>query len=78
MSIPSSVIAKAGELIELYGNQLEYCGVFQGSDVYVFSFPEGKETGFPFLYLHDVISNSVKEITGFEALHILSDLKDNN
>lgn len=75
-TIPSVVIARAKELIDLYGNCLEYCGDYQGQCVYLFCFPDDLETGFPFVYLYDKMTETVEEITGFDALHILSEITE--
>ena len=73
-TIPSVIIAQAKELIDLYDNCLEYCGSYQNKDVFVFRFPDDTETGFPFLFLYDKTNEGVEEITGFETLHILSEI----
>jgi len=73
-TIPNVVIARAQDLIDLYGYCHEHCGQYQGQEVYNFCFPEDTETGFPFVYLYDNTTESVKEITGFDALRILSEI----
>ena len=69
--IPEQVINKAQGLIDLYGEDFEYMGVYNGKKAYLFCFPDDKETGFPFVYLFDATSDSVEEITGFKALDII-------
>ena len=73
-TIPESVVKEAKGLIDLYGNFLEYLGDYSGYDVYLFAFPEHKETGFPFVYIHDSDSDVVLEVTGFRALEIIDKL----
>jgi len=69
--IPESVVKKAKDFIDLYGNTIEYIGEYQGCDLYQFFFPEDSVTGFPVFYLYDTSKNSVTEVTGFDALDIL-------
>lgn len=76
-TIPNAVLAKAQGLICLYGDCLEFCGLFHGQEVFRFRFPANKETGFPFVYLYEVATDGVREITGFDALRLLSDIMDN-
>ena len=73
-NIPESVIKKAQELVNLYGDTLSYVGEYKGNDVYQFVFPEDSETGFPFIYLHDLPNDQVVEITGFDALDIIGEI----
>lgn len=70
--IPKSVLKAAKDLIYRYGERLVLVGRYNGQDVYVFSFPENVETGFPFLYLYDERRQSVFEVTGPEALEIIA------
>lgn len=69
--IPTAVIQKAKGLINLYGVNLDFIGLYKGMDVYAFQFPENTETGYPFLYLYDRQSKNTTDVTGFEALYIL-------
>lgn len=73
--IPEIVLKQAKGLIDLFGEKFKYLGVYQEKDVYLFCFPENKETGFPFVYLYDETNESVEEITGYEALDIIGELK---
>jgi len=75
-NIPQSVIDEAQDLIQLYGNTLIYRGVYNDCDIYQFVFPENMETGFPFIYLHDVEADQVLEISGSRALKMLRELSD--
>jgi len=72
--IPDIVRQKAKGLIDLYGINLDFIGMYRGMDVYEFHFPENTETGYPFLYLYDKLSNTATEVTGFEALEIIEQL----
>lgn len=67
-SIPAQVKKAAAELIEAYGDSIDYIGIYKGKQVYLYRFPEDVETGFPFYFLHD--GKSVDTITGFEALRL--------
>ena len=71
-NIPEAVIKEAKNLIDCYGDSIDYLGEYQGCDTYIFVFPENMETGFPFIYLYDKASNQAMTITGFRALDILS------
>ena len=73
--IPKPVMKEAGELVAQYGEHFELKGKYKKYDVYMFVFPENTETGFPFIYLYDPSANRAYEMTGFEALEILSRTK---
>ena len=66
--IPTQVKKAAAELIEVYGDSIDYIGIHKGKQVYLYRFPEDIETGFPFYYLYD--GKSVDVVTGFEALDL--------
>ncbi len=74
MDIPQIVTEKAKELIELYGPQLAYIGNYENQQVYMFQFPENTETGFPFVYLYDKTSDGATEVTGIDALEVISNV----
>ena len=67
-NIPTQVKKAAAELIEVYGDSIDYIGIYKGKQVYLYRFPEDIETGFPFYYLYD--GKSVDVVTGFEALDL--------
>ena len=71
-NIPEAVIKEAKDLIDRYGESIDYLGEYEEDEVYIFVFPENMETGFPFIYLYDKASNQAMTITGFKALDILS------
>lgn len=73
--IPESVIKEAKGLIALYGTNLKYLGELRGYDIYQFVFPNNSETGFPFLYIYDKSKDQAMEITGFDALDMISEFK---
>ena len=66
--IPAQVKKAAAELIELYGESIDYIGIYKGKQVYLYRFPEDVETGFPFYFLYD--GKSVDVVSGFEALDL--------
>ena len=68
--IPSAVLDAAKGLIDMYGVHFNYLGQYNGADTYVYKFPEDSCTGFPFVYLLD--GDSITEVTGSIALHIIS------
>lgn len=67
--IPQIVKNAAKDLVELYGDNFDYLGKYEGADAYVYQFPDGVCTGFPFVYL--VKDGKVEVITEFRALDIL-------
>ncbi len=69
-TIPTQVLKAAEELVSMYGKNFAYLGLYEGKDAWNFLFPEGTETGFPFVYLYS--DDKVEEITGFDALHVVS------
>ena len=66
--IPAQVKKAAAELIEIYGDSIEYIGIYKGKQVYLYRFPKDVETGFPFYFLYD--GRSVDVVSGFEALDL--------
>ena len=73
--VPQSVKKAAKGLIDLYGEQLQLIGLYNNQKVYLFVFPEDEDTGFPFIYLHNLSTDKVVEITGPEALDIIGNTK---
>ena len=67
-NIPTQVKKAAAELIEVYGDSIDYIGIYKGKQVYLYRFPEDIETGFPFYFLYD--GKSADVVTGFEALDL--------
>ena len=70
--IPASVIAAAAGLLSLYKPSFEYLGKHGTKDVYMFLFPKGELTGFPYLYLYE--NGHATEVTGFRAVRLLRSL----
>lgn len=68
--IPQIVKDAARDLIEMYGDAIDYLGKYEGADFYMFKFPEDAETGFPFVYQCE--NGEVLEITGFHALDVVN------
>ena len=66
--IPAQVKKAAAELIEIYGESIDYIGIYKGKQVYLYRFPEDVETGFPFYFLYD--GRSVDVVSGIEALDL--------
>ena len=66
--IPAQVRIAAAQLIESYGDSIEYIGIYKGKQVYLYRFPKDVETGFPFYFLYD--GKSVDVVSGFEALDL--------
>lgn len=76
-NIPQTVINEARNLIDQYGQCVEYLGEFQNTCYYVFRFPEGTITGFPFVYVYNKKTDDVMGVTGFDALDIIGDFEKN-
>ena len=66
--IPAQVKKAAAELIEIYGESIDYIGIYKGKQVYLYRFPEDVDTGFPFYFLYD--GRSVDIVSGFQALDL--------
>ena len=66
--IPAQVKKAAAQLIERYGDSIEFIGIYKGKQVYLYRFPEDVEAGFPFYFLYD--GRSVDVVSGFEALDL--------
>ena len=73
VKIPQIVKDAAKDLIEIYGDKFDYLGKYEGADAYVYQFPDGVCTGFPFVYL--VKDDKVEVISEFLALDILDSLR---
>lgn len=73
MDIPVAVLQKAQGLIDLFEGDFFYLGIYEGCHAYKFVFPPDVCTGFPFVYLYDKTHEKVQEITGHEALDIISE-----
>lgn len=67
--IPQIVKDAASHLIEEYGDNFDYLGKYEGADVYIYHFPDGSCTGYPFVYL--VKDGNVEELTDSPALYII-------
>ena len=66
MKIPEAVLKQAKDLIKQYGSHFVFLGEMNGVQVFVFQFPEGSFTGYPFVYCYD--GKNALEITGEAAL----------
>ncbi|MBO7279132.1 MAG: hypothetical protein J6U70_06010 [Bacteroidales bacterium] len=71
--VPQIVKNAAKDLIEIYGDKFDYLGKYEGADVYVYQFPDGIVTGFPFVYL--VKDDKVEEISEFLAVDIIGSFR---
>ena len=74
--IPLVVRERAQELIEMYGDRLEYKGKYIEQEVYAFHFPEDREVGFPHLFLYKRSDDMVEELFGPAALKVLRAIKE--
>lgn len=68
-NIPELVKTAAKSLIDMYGDNFSYLGMYDGAEAYVYEFPEDSCTGFPFVYL--LKDDIVTEVSGYIALHII-------
>ena len=71
MDTPKVVLAAAAGLVKMYGPRFLHLGERNGVQYFMFDFPKDEKTGFPFVYQY-VKGEPVLEITGFEALDIIS------
>lgn len=74
MKTPIAIQKKAQALINSFGDCFDKIGEYNGKHVYIYVFPEGVRTGFPIVFLYDEVANNVEEITGIEAMTLLSSL----
>ena len=72
VKVPQIVNEAAKDLIEIYGDNFDYLGKYEGADAYVYQFPDGIVTGFSFVYL--VKDDKVEEISEFLAVDIIGSL----
>ena len=70
--VPQIVKDAAKHLIDLYGDEFDQLGKFDGADAFAYAFPEDSCTGFPFVYL--VKDGKVDEITDSPAMFIIESL----
>lgn len=73
VKVPQIVKDAAKYLVDLYGDNFNYLGKFEGADAYVYQFPDGVCTGFPFVYL--VKDDKVEEILEFLAVDIIGSFR---
>lgn len=76
METPVTVLKKAKELVESFGNHFNYLGIYQNKQVYKYVFPEGLRSGFPYLFLYDERKKDVEEITGIEAFEVIRSIQN--
>jgi len=67
--IPQIVKDAASYLIEMFGDNFDYLGKYEGADVYMYHFSEEVTVGGPFVYL--VKDGAVERLTGSPALYII-------
>ena len=72
-TIPLAVVTAAKHLIDEYGRNIVYIGKKDIWNVYVFQFPKGSLTGYPYVYLYDTEEHDVTTVTGFDALDIIKE-----
>lgn len=70
MEVPKAIIEAAGEFVTQYGANFEYLGEYEGSDAWVFLFPEDENIGYPFVYLFK--DGKADEVSGMFALDIIA------
>lgn len=72
MEVPQAVIKAAKGLVKMFGPSFEYLGEHNGSDVFMFAFPDGTFTCEPYLFLYSKQSQSATQIAGGAAVELLS------
>lgn len=69
--IPQPVAEAAKAFCARYGENIVYIGKYKKQDVYMFEFPDDVEIGFPFIYLYNLATRTVVEVTGADALDVI-------
>ena len=72
VKIPQIVKDAAKGLIDLYGDNFDYLGTFEGADAFAYAFPEDSCTGLPFIYL--LKDGKVEVVNDSIALFIIDSL----
>lgn len=67
--IPQIVKDAASDLIEMFGDNFDYLGKYEGADVYMYHFSEEVTVGGPFVYLYK--DGAVERLTGDVAFCFL-------
>lgn len=73
MEIPAEVLKAAAKIVSQYGENFTLVGEYEGSDVYIYRFPEDLILGFPFLYLYK--DKRVTFVTGQKARDIIKSFR---
>ncbi len=74
MEVPKAVKQRAQNLIEQFGDRIEYIGGSEGRMVFMFRFPANQENGFPIVYLYDSTTDAVEVVDGMRAFEIICPL----
>ena len=75
VKIPKVVMDEAAALVGQYGENIVLLGHKDVWDVYMFQFPEGSLTGFPYIFIYDREDESIDTVTGFDALDIIAEFE---
>lgn len=75
MKIPEKIRYQASDLIELFGENIEYLGRYKGQQVFLFILPADQENGFPVVYLYDPKADKIDMPNGMDALNLLEDVE---
>lgn len=75
--IPISVLDAAQGLISQYGQNVVFSGEYMGIEYYTFKFPEESVTGYPVVYMYNINTKEVINISGSRALDIIGELMNN-
>ena len=69
MEVPEAVLKAAAPLIEMFGQDFDFLGEYEGQQAWLFKYPEDEEVGFPSVFL--LKEGKVLEVSGFVALDIV-------
>lgn len=68
--IPYKVQKLASPYFENVSGEVKYIGIYEGLEMYIFSFSEDIDTGFPILFSFNKIDDAASVVEPFEALRI--------
>lgn len=75
MEIPAKVKEAAQYLIDIYGDNVEHLGQYQGAEAFYYRFPDDVDAGFPVVYLFK--DDELTEVSDFFALEIIGSFIEN-
>ena len=68
--IPYKVQELASSYLKIADGEVSYIGIYEGLEMYLLSFQDDDDTGFPILFSWDKMKQEVRAVEPFEALRI--------